>query len=263
MSRRWHVLCRIAALAAALSTGALAACGSSDDEPAATHAEFAYSGSAGPAAWGSLDPAWKLCARGRRQSPIDLTGARPATLPRLALAYEAARLKAENNGHSVEVAYPPGSTVEIGGDRYELHQFHYHAPSEHRVAGRSLPLEFHFVNVGEDGRIAVLGVLVEAGRHNDAFAGLARALPDREGETVDVPGAVDAASLLPRRPQTAPRWSYRGSLTTPPCSQGVSWHVFRQPIQLSPDQIAAYTSVYDHTNRPVQPLNGRELVSSR
>jgi carbonic anhydrase len=254
---------RVRALAAMVIAALLAGCGGANEERPEHAAPFGYSGDAGPSRWGSIDPAYKECSEGERQSPIDLKDGMRSALPRIDFTYKPAELEVENNGHSLEAAYPPGSSVEIGGTHYELQQFHYHAPSEHEVSGRSLPMELHFVNIADDGRAAVLGVLVEEGQGNPSFSELVRALPTEQGATRRVEGKVSALDLLPPGPGSAPRWSYDGSLTTPPCTEGVHWHVFKEPIELSAKQLARYTAVYEDNNRPLQPLNGREPLSSR
>lgn len=175
------------------------------------------------------------------------------------VSYGSAPLELENNGHSVEAAVEPGNTVSLDGQEYGLTQFHVHAPSEHTLGGESLPLELHFVNQTEDGSAAALGVLVREGETNPAYDALVEALPAVEGETAEV-GAIDLLDLLPEDPAGTERWSYEGSLTTPPCTEGVAWAVSAEPIEMSADQIAAFTDIYDGTNRPLQPLGDRELV---
>ena len=251
-------------LASALLAAGAVGCGSDDETTdgasttAAKPAPFGYGADDGPADWAALDPAYAECAEGTEQSPIDLAEARPSDLPPLEVSYRPSELEIENNGHSLEALPPPGNSVEVDGTEYELDQFHFHAPSEHEADGRSLPIEFHFVNRSADGEPLVLGVFVQEGRANPAAAQLVEALPAEEGEALPVDGDVDLLDLLPADPQTAPRWSYDGSLTTPPCTEGVKWNVFKTPIQMSPDQVAAFTSIYRGNDRPVQPLNGRE-----
>ena len=260
---------RFLSIAIALMAAVAVGCGSDDEgtgaesTTAAKPAAFGYGPENGPAQWASLDPAYAQCAEGTEQSPIDLTDARPSELPRIDVSYRPSELEVENNGHSIEAVPPPGNSVEVDVTEYELDQFHFHAPSEHQVDGNSLPMEFHFVNLSADGEPLVLGVLVEQGRSNPAAAELVKALPPNEGVTLPVPGEVDLLDLLPADPDSAPRWSYDGSLTTPPCTEGVDWNVFKQPIEMSAQQIAAYTSIYGDNRRPVQPLNGRELSVSR
>lgn len=257
----------IAALLAAAAIGV--GCGGDEEgagEGAAsegTSASFGYGGDDGPARWGELDPSYRKCATGKRQSPIDLTDGRPAALPEIAFSYEPTELEIEDNGHSLEAEYPPGSSIELDGVEYRLAQFHYHAPSEHRIDGAAAPIEFHLVHESPGGERLVLGVMVERGQPNQAVAELLEAVPPSEGERRRVPAEVNALDLLPADPGTVGRWSYAGSLTTPPCDEGVRWHVFEDPVELSAEQIDAYTSVYEGTNRPLQPRNGRALRVTR
>ena len=186
---------------------------------------------------------------------------KPSSEPTLKISYvPAPDPEVENNGHSVEVTYPKGSTITLDGTEYSLVQFHFHAPSEHEIDGTSYPLEFHFVNADAKENLAVLGVMVTEGAENPSFTPLVDALPAKEGETAHVSGELNVAGMLPVNPDAVERWSYDGSLTTPPCSEGVRWTVFNEPIELSKEQIAAFTAAYDHNNRPLQPLNGRDLL---
>jgi carbonic anhydrase len=260
-SRRRTRTARLCVAAVLLASALLTGCGGDDSEETAGPPDFGYSGKSGPENWGTLDPSYRACSDGRRQSPIDLTGARASSLPPIRFSYEPAAVEVENNGHSLEVVYPQGSSVEIGGTEYELDQFHFHSPSEHHVNGSPLPMEFHFVNRAGDDTVAVLGVLVAEGEANPTIAKLAPALPGEEGEALPTPGEINALDLLPPDPESAARWTYEGSFTTPPCTEGVSWNVFREPIELSASQIASLREFYDGNNRPVQPLNGRELLA--
>ena len=255
---------RILATVGLLALGLLAGCGDGGDGggDGGTETEkphFSYSGETGPSHWGELDPSFAECSDGDAQSPIDLTKGRASEEPALDVSYEPAKAELENNGHSVEAFYSEGSSISLGGTEYDLDRFHFHAPAEHEIDGRTFPLEFHFVNEGEDGAAAVLGVMVTEGAENPAFSELIAALPQQDGETAVVED-VNASELLPADPASVPRWSYDGSLTTPPCTEGVKWAVFDEPIELSAEQIASYEAVYDDNNRPLQELNGRELL---
>ena len=148
--------------------------------------------------------------------------------------------------------------MSLANVAYTLLQFHYHAPSEHRIDGRSFPLELHLVTRSASGELLVLGVLGRRGRSNPAFARLVAALPKRQGQHAKLT-RFDPLSLLPAGGR-GPRYAYSGSLTTPPCTEGVRWNVFAAPVALSAAQIRALTSIYSHTNRPIQPRNGRALV---
>lgn len=260
---------RILSLAGILAVGLLAGCGGDDDdattdadttteEQAAEPPPFSYAGATGPGNWGSIDPSYATCSEGESQSPIDLTNAQIATED-LQVSYQPAEIELENNGHTVEGEYPAGSSITLDGTEYELTQFHFHSPGEHLIDGRRFPIEFHFVNEAEDESKAVLGVMATEGKENPAFTEIVKAVPQKEGETKPVEGEVNAGDLLPADPDSAVRWFYEGSLTTPPCTEGVPWTVYNQPIELSADQIAAYQAAFDGNNRPVQALNGREV----
>ena len=218
---------------------------------------WGYGADDGPARWGSLDPAFAACALGREQSPIDLAGARPADLPPIGFDYRAGRVAVANTGHTIQVDTGPGSAILLDGARYALQQFHFHRGSEHLVDGARFALEMHLVHADEDGALAVVGVLFEEGEANRALAPVWARLPPEPGTSRAVAGALDLESLLPSR-RTA--WRYRGSLTTPPCTEGVAWAVLTRPLTMSPAQIAAFAALYPCNCRPVQPLGERALA---
>ena len=221
---------------------------------------WGYEGPQAPEHWGSLDPAFGVCTGGREQSPIDLTGAERVTLSEIRFEYAPSPICIQNNGHSIQVDYQAGSGIVLDGTRYGLVQFHFHHRSEHTVDGADFPLELHLVHGDADGALAVVGVFLEEGAANEALAPVWRHLPAEAGPAALVAGTVDAAALLPERRTT---WRYRGSLTTPPCSEGVSWLVMTEPVTASREQIEAFRALFPVNNRPVQPLNGRRLVTDR
>jgi carbonic anhydrase len=177
----------------------------------------------------------------------------------LRLEYSAAPATQLNNGHTIEYEMDDAGGIVLGGERFELSQFHFHAPAEHEIGGARFDMELHLVHADSRGRIAVLGVLIRSGEEHPAFEELLAEVPAQDGEERELE-RVDPAALLP---PGAVRYSYRGSLTTPPCSEGVRWTVLRDPIELSPRQIARFTAVIDGNNRPLQPLGGRELRLGR
>ncbi|HEA3090724.1 TPA: carbonic anhydrase family protein [Aeromonas salmonicida] len=216
-----------------------------------------YNGEAGPAQWAKLTPEFGQCA-GSNQSPIDLDGLVDAKLVPLQFHYLAGGKTLVNNGHTVQVGYAPGSTLMLDGMRFELKQFHFHAPSENLIKGKSYPLEGHLVHTNAKGEIAVLAVMFEAGKANPALTRAWDQLPVKTGEIHTLKAPLSAEQLLP-----ANRDYYRfsGSLTTPPCSEGVRWLVMKQPVQVSQAQIDAFKAVMHHpNNRPVQPLHGRLVL---
>jgi carbonic anhydrase len=226
--------------------------------PAATPAHWAYEGAAGPSNWGDLDPAYAACSDGRAQSPIDIAGATSGDLPDIDLAEGSlSPVGVINNGHTIQVDAPPGNTITVGGETYELAQFHFHTPSEHAIDGTRQAMELHLVHRNADGRLAVLGVLLEEGAEHAALAPVFDSIPATTGAERSVDAGIDLAALLPDDRST---YRYDGSLTTPPCSEGVAWIVFAEPMTVSTAQLEAFRSVLPANARPLQPANGRTLV---
>lgn len=218
--------------------------------------QWSYTGDTGPTHWGKLSPEYALCATGAAQSPIAIEAAAQVDLANLVISYQPSALNILNNGHTIQVEYDPGSYLELDGKRYELKQFHFHAPSEHEIDGKAAAAELHLVNAAADGQLAVVGVLLEAGAENSALQPVWEHLPATAGPVQTFASTVDAAALLPGEQTT---YRYSGSLTTPPCTEGVSWLVMTTPLQLSADQLAAFTAIVGGNNRPVQPLADRAL----
>jgi carbonic anhydrase len=218
----------------------------------------------GPAKWGTL-PGDATCATGTQQTPINLvvSGARSQDLPNLAFAYKPSRLSMVNNGHTVQMTYDAGSKLGRVGmtNTLTLAQFHFHAPSEHTVDGVSYPMEAHLVHVDAAGKpAAVIGVFVKAGKENAGLTRAFQSLPARSGHKSAPAGAtIDARALLPA---DTTFFTYQGSLTTPPCTEGLTWYVFKTPIEMSAGQISAFTKLehLGHTNRPIQNLGGRVVL---
>jgi len=227
---------------------------------------WGYGPNNGPSRWGKLNKDWRLCAEGKQQSPIDLAGAQPKKMDAMKLELPTANLKivrqthvlhALDNGHTIQINYDGGETLEIGGHSFALRQYHFHSPSEHTVNGRRYPMEMHLVHLSQDKKIAVIGVFIEEGRHNEAFDRIWSNLPTQTGQEVHIENVqVDIDHILPENKST---YRYRGSLTTPPCSEGVGWFVYVDPIELSRDQIQAFRDIFQGNNRPIQPLNHRTL----
>jgi carbonic anhydrase len=221
---------------------------------------WSYTEHGGPAHWSSLSPDYAACGVGKHQSPIDIRGARKADLPAVQLGYAPSRPKVVNNGHTIQVTVPPGSTITVGDHRYELQQFHFHAPSEEAVNGQHAPLVAHFVHKDADGKLAVLAVLFDVGAESRPLAPIFAKLPTEAGSEVSVENlTLDPAAILPAR---LGYYEFEGSLTTPPCSEGVRWLVLRQRSSVSKAQLAAFRELYPHNARPVQPLNGRIIRES-
>jgi carbonic anhydrase len=233
-------------------------------------AHWSYEEAEGPAKWATLSPKWAICGEGRSQSPIDIDKASKVDLPRLKAEFKPASLKiihhdhvadVLNNGHTVQVNYTEGDTLKVGDEPFQLLQYHFHSPSEHTVGGKHYPMEMHMVHKSPDGKLAVVGVLIAEGRHNAAFDPIWSHLPKSKGKENHLEDVkVDVNRLLPDRTTS---YRYDGSLTTPPCSEGVKWIILTTPIQLSAKQIAAFRDIVKDNNRPVQALSGRSVVSDR
>lgn len=222
-----------------------------------TGSSWGYEPQNGPACWGELDPAFNACGGGEEQSPVDLTAGRRAGPIPIEFDYRRTRVAVENNGHTIQVNPDPGSATILNGVRFDLLQFHFHHASEHTVDGNQLPLEMHFVHQSEDGSITVVGVLFKEGKPNETLAPVWAHLPPEPTASRVVAGELDLASLLPA---TRTTWRYRGSLTTPPCTEGVQWIVLTEPLTMSAAQIAAFGAIYPNNFRPVQPLGERVLA---
>ena len=217
---------------------------------------WGYQGDRGPAQWGSLDETFSTCAAGAEQSPIDLVDGATGDYPAVEFDYGPRIGTVVNNGHTVQVNVDQGSGIILDGTRYELLQFHFHHRSEHTVGGAQLLMEMHLVHRSDGGALAVVGVLLDEGAANETLAPIWERFPRQANWAAALPEALEVAALLPA-PRTA--WRYRGSLTTPPCTEGVSWIVMTEPVTLSAAQIAAFGAIYPRNFRPVQPLNRRTL----
>ncbi len=228
-------------------------------QAAAGHAvHWTYEGEEGPEHWGELSEDYQLCATGQQQSPIDLVEAAGENLSDITFNYQPSALNILNNGHTIQDNYDAGSSIEVEGVTYELKQLHFHSASEHTINGVSYPLEMHLVHSTADGKLAVVGVMFEPGEENAAFAATWENAPSEKSEIMMIDGAtVNALDMLPSE---GTYFSYSGSLTTPPCSEGVKWHVLTTPIQMSQAQLDAITATLHGNNRPVQALHGRVLA---
>lgn len=242
------------------SAAAGAPAGGSAHADGATHTpHWAYEGEAGPEAWGSLSEDWALCAAGAEQSPIDVrntAAAAGATVGGvLTFAYQPSAFEVVDNGHTIQVNLSAAGSVVIEGTPYQLVQFHAHAPSEHTMDSVQFPMEYHLVHKNAAGNLAVVGVFVQQGSAHQEWAKVFAQLPD-EGAGAAGSGTIDPNLLLPTD-RTLVRYS--GSLTTPPCSESVRWHVMLNSLEWSHEQLAAFTARFPHSNRPVQPRNVRDL----
>jgi carbonic anhydrase len=216
---------------------------------------WGYAGHEGPENWGNLAPEFALCSSGKNQSPVDISNMIEGELPELKIAYQAAGTEVLNNGHAIQVNYKSGSTITTGGNTFGLKQFHFHSPSENTIEGRSFPLEAHFVHADENGNLAVVAVMYEEGEQNSELSKAWVQMPAEAGQKAVLKEIVDANGLLPK---VEDYYYFNGSLTTPPCTEGVRWFVKKASGSVSREQIDKFVHVMHHpNNRPVQPLNAR------
>lgn len=227
--------------------------------------EWGYSAPSGPAQWGNL-PGSTACSMGADQSPIaiesgEVAGLRNAfsdnSLPLITPQWSDSSMTIVNNGHTLQVVYAPGSTIDFEDTQYELKQFHFHSPSEHMLNERQYPLEVHFVHQTPAGQLLVVGVFFKVGAANAALESIWANAPTTPETTVRAPQLINGLSFLPAG---ATYFTYGGSLTTPPCSEGVRWIVMKEPVEASPEQLRFLQKTMGFTNnRPVQPLDGRGI----
>ena len=221
------------------------------------HWSYEAEGETSPAMWGELSPEYALCGTGKTQSPIDILTTVATDVSDIAFTYLPSALTIFNNGHTVQVNYDEGSEIVYNEHTFPLAQFHVHHPSEHTLNGEAFPLEMHFVHKDADGNLAVVGVLVKEGAENPAYADFIANLPTEETEPTTLDYTVNALDMMPTEKTY---YTYSGSLTTPPCSEGVRWLLLTTPIELSAEQIESIATIFEHNARPTQALNARDVL---
>ncbi|MSQ29345.1 MAG: carbonic anhydrase family protein [Dehalococcoidia bacterium] len=226
--------------------------------PAGAPAHWTYADKGGPNEWAALAPENATCGVGSTQSPIDVSFTQSTKAGRTVFRWNpSAPLSVVNNRHTIQANLEKGSAIDIDGVPYDLVQFHFHAPSEHTVDGNQMAMETHFVHKSAKGELAVIGVMHASGPANAALALLWAALPAKENDKKAI-ATFDLLSVLPRERNM---FRYAGSLTTPPCSEGVRWHVMQSPTTVSPQQVSAFLELFNGGNaRPVQPLKARDVL---
>ena len=225
-------------------------------------AHWGYTGDVGPEHWAELSPENKACAVGTRQSPIDIRDGLAVDLEPIAFDYRSSSFSVLDNGHTIQVNVAPGSGMTVMGKRYELVQFHFHRPSEERVNGRQFDMVAHLVHKDAQGRLAVVAVLLEKSREDKPHPVIQSVwanLPLEKGEPLAAPQPLDLAALLPAE---RGYYTYMGSLTTPPCTEGVLWLVMRQPVALASQQLGVFARLYPMNARPLQAGSGRVIKES-
>lgn len=223
---------------------------------------WGYEGEVSPEHWAELSPDYQMCGLGKNQSPVDLqTSSAVKTVKQspIIFKYDIQPDDVVNNGHTLQIDSTNKSNhIVLDGQKYYLRQFHFHTPSENKINGKRFPMEGHFVNVSDDGHIAVVAVMYELGQEN---TDLNRLLAYRSGEENQIQTLKDDIKIKNIMPKKAGYYRFSGSLTTPPCTEGVTWIVLKQHAYISKDQFTAFEELFHHDNaRPVQPLNGRLIV---
>jgi carbonic anhydrase len=215
---------------------------------------WSYEGKHGATHWGGMDTSFAQCKFGKEQSPIDIRNARKSALAPIGFAYAAGAAEIVNNGHTIQVNLRAGGMAKVDATEYKLLQFHFHTPSEESINGESYPMVAHMVHKNAEGKLAVVAVLFREGSKNRGLETVFNAFPKREGDVRSLTGNFNPVDILPTK---RGYYRYIGSLTTPPCSEGVRWFVLKQHVELSKQQIEAFRKIYKMNARPVQPLNGR------
>ncbi|MFM2485558.1 carbonic anhydrase [Celerinatantimonas yamalensis] len=222
-------------------------------------ASWGYSGATGPEHWGELNSKFMMCSEGKNQSPIDITQTVKGELPAIHFSYKASHIDLLNNGHTVQINVEPGSYITVNNHRYDLKQLHFHSPSENMINGHNFPLEAHFVHADSQGNLAVVGVLFQEGAANKVLSGLWQNMPMHAGDRRKLARTFNPMNLIPLNETY---YRFNGSLTTPPCSEGVSWMLLKAHTTISKEQVQKFiVSQKGHSDaRPVQPLNARMVI---
>ncbi len=231
-------------------------------------AHWSYGGHDGPEHWGDLSHDYAACKEGKKQSPINISSTENTKLSRINFSYSAEPKEILNNGHTVQVNMKKGSYISVAGKKYNLLQFHFHAPSEHTIDGQPADMVAHFVHQAKDGQLGVVGVLFKKAVKNTkgintqasvTFAKLWKYMPKNAGDKNAIAAGVTAAKLLPIK---TPYYHYSGSLTTPPCSENVNWMVLQNSVSVTAEVIDAFSAVIHKNVRPVQAQHGRIIESN-
>ncbi|RZL03721.1 MAG: carbonic anhydrase family protein [Rubrivivax sp.] len=224
--------------------------------PAGHDLHWEYNGATGPQSWGQLKPEFQACNTGQRQSPIDIRDGIKVQLEPIQFDYRPSAFRVIDNGHTVQVNVDSGNFITVSGRRYELVQFHFHRPSEERINGRQYEMVAHLVHKDAQGKLAVIAVLLDQGKEHPMVQLVWNSLPLEKSVEQASPVLLDMNLMLPEQHQY---YTYMGSLTTPPCTEGVLWLVMKQPATLSPYQASVFSRLYANNARPLQSAAGRMI----
>lgn len=226
----------------------------------AQSAQWGYAGKIGPDRWAKLDGTYLTCANGHEQSPLDIRGAKPVRLSPLEFHYRSGQPTLTNDGHTIVAKVEPGSYFQVDGHRYDLVQFTFHHPSEEAVKGQLSDMEVQLLHKDAEGKMAIISVRMTEGDPNVVLASLWPQLPKQVGQSAVATDMVNPAGMLPI---DHGYWSYQGSLSTPPCTEGVRWFVFKQEAQVSREQIQTFSALYPRNVRPLQPPHDRKIDATK
>jgi len=238
---------------------------SSENNQEREHTHWGYRGVEGPEHWSMVNPSYMTCETGRQQSPINIVMPRHGHAQEdLQFHYQPSPLTIRNNGHTIQVNYGTGSSLRLNGKTYQLRQFHFHDPSEHHIDGKGYPMEMHLVHQDDNGHVLVVGILLEIGRENLIFYRVGDWMQQHTGHRLPATNQEDTTdvlfNLMDILPNSTHHFSYHGSLTTPPCSEGVQWLVLKTPIEISQIQAERFIAQIGLSAHPFQPLHQRERL---
>jgi len=253
---------RFACAALLLATAPLAIAQNTPTDGIPANSLWEYTDGRGPLVWGKLDPAYSACSKGHEQSPVNIKGAHlNKNLQPIEFHYIAGSVTLENNSHTIVALVKPGSYIVAGGTRYDLLQFHFHTPSEDAVDGKLTDMVVHLVHKSAEGKLAEIAIrfVQERGTPNAVMAALWPHLPKKAGATEQVTDMINPGGFLP--PDRG-YWTYMGSITTPPCTEGVRWFVFENELSMSLNQLRVFQSIFKMNSRPLQDLHGRRIEAN-
>ncbi len=221
------------------------------------HAHWDYLGVENPSHWGMLSKEYRTCETGNRQSPINITMTHHGDHhQKLEFHYQTSELHEINNGHTIQVSHVSGCRVNLNDHSYKLRQFHFHSPSEHHIEGKTFPMEMHLVHQDETGHVLVIAVMMEPDAIQPVLSKLWKWLPEQIEKEISIPLELSLTDILPTNTS---HYAYSGSLTTPPCTEGVQWIVLKEPMHVTQQDVDQFVHIIGHNARPIQPLGNRHI----
>ena len=218
---------------------------------------WAYMGIEGPEHWGMLTEEYMTCETGDRQSPIDISMAKHGQHhSTLVFRYHPSQVHELNNGHTIQVSHVSGCEADLNDRTFKLRQFHFHAPSEHHIEDQAFPMEMHLVHQDNKGHVLVIAVMMKTDASNQVLGKLWDWLPQQMGKEISLPLELSIADILPTNTH---HYSYSGSLTTPPCTEGVQWIILKEPMHIAEEDVKRFVQIIGYNARPIQPLRNRQI----